>query len=131
MLLGSGRRAVKHRRPSRSAPGLSKKEIDGKGCGCRKEEGLGEKTDGTRGGWAEDARRPPATFFCFRVDPSAARDLGERASIYYEPAIPRESLSEGQDPIRRSWSKKFHLSTLVLVHSIAERVESLQQKIPK
>ncbi len=61
MFLGSGRKAVKHRRPSRSAPGLSRKEVDGMGCGCGREEGLGKKTEVARGGWAEDARRPPAT----------------------------------------------------------------------
>ncbi len=30
------------------------------GCGCGREEGLGKKTEVARGGWAEDARRPPA-----------------------------------------------------------------------
>jgi len=52
---------VKHRRPSRSAPGLSRKELDGMGCGCCRDEGLGRKTEVARGGWAEDARRRPAT----------------------------------------------------------------------
>src|SRR6266849_2414432 len=61
MFLGSGRKAVKHRRPSRSAPGLSRKELDGMGCGCRWDEGQGRKADVARGGWAEDARRRPAT----------------------------------------------------------------------
>jgi hypothetical protein len=31
------------------------------GCGRRRDEGQGEKTEVARGGWAEDARRPPAT----------------------------------------------------------------------
>jgi len=52
---------VKHRRPSRSASGLSRKELDGMGCGYRREEGQGKKAEVARGGWAEDARRPPAT----------------------------------------------------------------------
>ncbi len=99
--------------------------------GCRKDEGEGKKTDGARGGWAEDARRPPATLFYCRVDLPCARDLGKRTSIYYEPGIPRMSFSEGQRPIRCLRSEKFHLSTLVLVHSIAERVECLQQETPK
>ena len=55
--------AVKHRRPSRSAPGLSRKELDGMGCGCHRDRGQGKKTKVARGGWAEDARRPPATSF--------------------------------------------------------------------
>ena len=128
---GSGRKAVKHRRPSRSASGLSRKEVDGKGCGRRRDEGEGEKTDVARGGWAEDARCPPATFFCSGVDPSSARYLGERASIYYEPATLRKSFSAGQCSSGCSWSEEFHLSTLVLVHSIAERVESLRQETPQ
>jgi len=66
---GSGRKAVKLRRPSRSAPGLSRKELDGMGCGCRRDEGQGEKTEVARGGWAEDARRPPATSFVSVVIP--------------------------------------------------------------
>ncbi len=31
------------------------------GCGYRREEGQGKKAEVARGGWAEDARRPPAT----------------------------------------------------------------------
>ncbi len=58
---GSGRKAVKHRRPSSRAPGLSREEGDGMGCDCCRDRGQGEKTDVARGGWAEDARRPPAT----------------------------------------------------------------------
>jgi hypothetical protein len=80
--LGSGRKAVKHRRPSRSAPGLSRKELDGMGCGCRRDEGQGRKTDVARGGWAEDARLPPATSFVFVVIPASQGDrqraFGER-----------------------------------------------------
>jgi hypothetical protein len=122
---------VKHRRPSRSAYGLSRNEVDGKGCGCSRDEGQGKKIDLARGGWAEDARRPPATLLYCRADPSSARDLGECTSIYYEPAIPRKGLSAGQRPTRCPWSEKFELSALVLGHSIAERVESLRQETSK
>jgi hypothetical protein len=38
------------------------------GCGCGRDEGRAGKTEVARGGWAEDARRPPATFFGFRSD---------------------------------------------------------------
>ncbi len=31
------------------------------GCGCCSDEGLGRKAEVARGGWAEDARRRPAT----------------------------------------------------------------------
>ena len=58
---------MKHRRPSSSAPGLSRKELDGMGCGCRREEGQGKKAEVARGGWAEDARRPPATSLVWLV----------------------------------------------------------------
>src|SRR5260370_3067590 len=58
---GSGGEAGKQRRPSRSAPGLSKKKVDGTGCRRRRDEGLCERKELTRGGWAEDARRSPAT----------------------------------------------------------------------
>jgi len=67
--VGSGRKAVKHRRPSRSAPGLSRKELDGMGCGCRRDEGKSKKREVARGGWAEDARCPPATSFVPGVIP--------------------------------------------------------------
>ncbi len=40
---------------------MSRKELDGMGCGCCRDEGLGRKTEVARGGWAEDARRRPAT----------------------------------------------------------------------
>jgi hypothetical protein len=39
------------------------------GCGCRRDEGQGKKTEVARGGWAEDARRPPATGFVSMVIP--------------------------------------------------------------
>ncbi len=60
-LVGSGRKAVKHRRPSSRAPGLSRKEGDGMGCDCCRDRGQGKKAETAPGGWAEDARRPPAT----------------------------------------------------------------------
>ncbi len=60
---------MKHRRPSRSAPRLSRNELDGMGCGSRKDEGQGKKTDVARGGWAEDARGPPATSFVSALIP--------------------------------------------------------------
>jgi hypothetical protein len=58
---GAGGKAVKHRRPSSRASGLSRKEGDGMGCDCCRDRGQGEKTEVAPGGWAEDARRPPAT----------------------------------------------------------------------
>jgi len=73
---GSGRKAVKHRRPSRSAPELSRKDVDGMGCGWRRDEGLGRKAEVARGGWAEDGRRRPATCF-FRGDPSFSGSSAE------------------------------------------------------
>jgi hypothetical protein len=100
MLLGSGRKAVKHRRPSRSASGLSRKEVDGKGCGCSRDEGQGKKIDLARGGWAEDARRPPATVLCFRVDPSAARELGDvRAFTKSQRSLGRVSRGTTPHPL--------------------------------
>jgi hypothetical protein len=39
------------------------------GCGCGRDEGQGKKTEVARGGWAEDARRPPATSFVSVVIP--------------------------------------------------------------
>lgn len=70
---------MKLRRPSRSAPGLSRKKLDGMGCGCRRDEGRGKKTEVARGGWAEDARRPPATSFVSVVIPLLIKclDLSE------------------------------------------------------
>ena len=61
--LGSRERgeAGKQRRPSRSAPGLSRKKVDVTGCGRRRDKGRCEKKELARGGWAEDARRSPAT----------------------------------------------------------------------
>src|SRR6266478_5745555 len=58
---GSGGEAGKQRRPSRSAAGLTGKKVEGTGLCRRKDEGLMEKKEPAGGGWAEDARRSPAT----------------------------------------------------------------------
>ena len=39
------------------------------GCGYRREEGQGKKAEVARGGWAEDARRRPATSFVSALIP--------------------------------------------------------------
>ncbi len=39
------------------------------GCGRRRDEDQGKKREVARGGWAEDARRPPATCFVLVVIP--------------------------------------------------------------
>ena len=72
----AGGKAVKHRRPSRRAPGLSRKEHDGMGCGCGRDRGQGKKTEVARGGWAEDARRVRPRPLVFSGDP-CSQDLGE------------------------------------------------------
>src|SRR5467141_3228398 len=51
---GSGRKAVKHRRPSRSASGVSRKKTDRKGCGACRVECARIEEKVARGGWAED-----------------------------------------------------------------------------
>src|ERR1700747_2174516 len=55
---GSGRRAIKHRRPSRSSSGVSRKKTELKGCGACGVESARIEEKVARGGWAEDARRP-------------------------------------------------------------------------
>src|SRR5215475_8184575 len=40
---GSGRKAVKHRRPCRSAPGASRKETDGRAVACVESKGDGQR----------------------------------------------------------------------------------------
>jgi len=39
------------------------------GCGCHRDKRQGKKTEVARGGWAEDARRPPATSLVSGVIP--------------------------------------------------------------
>jgi hypothetical protein len=73
---------VKHRRPSSSASGLSRKELDGMGCACGRDEGQAGKIEVARGGWAEDARRPPATSLVSVVI-ALLGTWGERGSIRY------------------------------------------------
>src|SRR5713226_9750276 len=58
---GNGREAVKQRRPSRSAPGVSRGTINRMGCGACWDETYREKGDVVRGGWADVARRLPAS----------------------------------------------------------------------
>ena len=49
------------RRPSRSAPGVSRGEDERMGCGVCGEETSRRGTGVARGGWADVALRPPAT----------------------------------------------------------------------
>ena len=98
MFLGSGRKAVKHRRPSRSAPGLSRKELDGMGCGYCRDEGQGRKADVARGGWAEDARRPPATSLVSALIPLLRATVGGEWE-HSEPA--REESGESFEKLGR------------------------------
>ena len=51
------------------------------GCGCRKDEGQGKKTDVARGGWAEDARCPPATSFVSALIPLQRGTWGRVAAF--------------------------------------------------
>ena len=73
----------------------------------------------------------PRRSFVSELIPLLRGTLGELASIYCEPATPGKGFSEGQRPTRCLWSEKFELSTLVLGHSIAKRMESLRQETPQ
>jgi len=59
--VGSGREAVKQWRPSRSAPGVSRGRMNRMGCGACWDETHREKGEVARGGWADVARRLPAS----------------------------------------------------------------------
>src|ERR1700682_2638757 len=59
--VGSGREAVKQWRPSRSAPGVARGRMNRMGCGACWDETCREKGDVVRGGWADVARRLPAS----------------------------------------------------------------------
>jgi hypothetical protein len=57
--VGNGREAVKQRRPSRSAPGVSRGTVNRMGCAACWGENCREKGDVAREGWADVARRLP------------------------------------------------------------------------
>ena len=79
------------------------------GCGCRRDEGQGKKTEVARGGWAEDARRPPATSFIFVVIP-ASQGHRQRAFAASEPSSPWAGWAvEGSDVFRaKRIDNRFH-----------------------
>ena len=73
--VGNGREAVKQRRPSRSAPGVSRGTINRMGCGACWDETCREKGDVVRGGWADVARRLPASSSIWVADCGAGKNV--------------------------------------------------------
>src|ERR1700682_5869741 len=73
--VGSGREAVKQWRPSRSAPGVARGRMNRMGCGACWDETCREKGDVVRGGWADVARRLPASSSIWVAHCGAGRTL--------------------------------------------------------
>jgi hypothetical protein len=78
------------------------------GCGCRRDEGQGKKTEVARGGWAEDARRPSATSFVSVVIPRLieclvrSRGTWGRGRACDTRALRKPSRESSQDGVSRS-----------------------------
>ncbi len=64
------------------------------GCGCGREEGLGKKTEVARGGWAEDARRPPATSLVSALIPLLRATWGRVGAFEISPGAVRRKFRE-------------------------------------
>src|SRR5713101_5241590 len=58
---GAGGKPESNGGPPEARLGCRGKKVGGTGCGRRGDEGLCEKKELARGGWAGDARRSPAT----------------------------------------------------------------------
>ena len=69
-------------------------------CGYRREEGHDKKAEVARGGWAEDARRPPATSLVSALIPLLRATWGRGAA--FETSAAKECWQGhlGQRPVR-------------------------------